>query len=81
MRKFSEGIDTPVELSAAFEAFKNNSGASLAAAVPQNGGDFAPHWGSQAISGIATVFTDSIHGVLHQIVLQITEKLSSAGAL
>jgi hypothetical protein len=81
VRKFGEGVDTPVELNAAFEAFKTSSAASLAAAAPQNGGDFAPHWGSQAITGVINASTDSFHGVLHQIVVQITDNLSSTGAL
>lgn len=83
MRKFGEGIDTPVELNAAFEALKSSSAVSLAAAVPRNGGDFAPHWGSQAISGVINTATDSvhgnIHGLMHQIVVQITDKISNTG--
>ncbi|KAL4541969.1 hypothetical protein Ndes2526B_g06460 [Nannochloris sp. 'desiccata'] len=85
VRKFGEGIDTPAELNAAFEALKSSSAAALADAVPQNGGDFAPHWGSQAISGVINSSTDnihgSIHGLLHQIVVQVTDNVSSIGAL
>lgn len=81
MRKFGEGIGTPVELNAAFEALKNSSAVSLFAAAPQNGSDFAPHWGSQAISGVINASTGSIHGsihgLLHQIVVQVTDKFSS----
>lgn len=79
MSKFSQSDSAPKALGTALDTFKSSGAATkLSLSIPADG-QFAPHWGSDAISGVLDVVSDSSREVLHQIVNELIQKLGSSG--
>ena len=78
VNKFTESSSSATSLGTTLQTIKSAAATQLSNSIPSDG-QFAPHWGADAISGVLNVVGDNSREVLHQIVNELIQKLGSNG--